>query len=167
MVHLVSAPPNSDEGLLFNVDGAVGAPPATNKREDVLFVQFAIRTWRRNYSGGVLEQDQGLMIASRDVWISGTADSSTIESIREWQLSQKRYFPGTIVDGRVSPMRHGRVSYGGAFGPDLTIMGLNRVLLDATVLDWPRIDRLPECPEELKQMMLRVLGIWTLQRIGG
>lgn len=159
MVHLVAAPPNDNSGLLFNVDGVVGAPPALNKREDVLFVQFAIHVDRRSYTGGIVDEDQGVVSASRDLQVTGFIDDVTIDSIREYQLRQKRYTPGTMVDGRVSPARGDNFSYGGRLGSPLTLITLNDALGSAIRVDWPRIDRIPGCPDELKETVIRLLGL--------
>lgn len=44
MAHLLAPqPPHPELPVFFNVDGVVGAPPADNRREDVMLVQFALK----------------------------------------------------------------------------------------------------------------------------
>lgn len=143
------APQPSDVKLpvFFNVDGVVGANPAQNTREDVLFVQFVFHLIAREPSPST---SPSLLAASKAVKVTGVIDQPTIGAILAFQQSN----PPLATDGRVSPAKVG-YSYGPAF---FTIALLNRSLRNRRPDIWPRIDRMPLCPGELKEMVVRTVA---------
>ena len=153
MAHLMAPQPSHPElPVFFNVDGVVGAAPAVNNREDVLLVQFifnVIATSPRPTT------DPVLLAAARAVRLTGTIDPATITAIRAHQTVDRRISgnPNQVVDGRVSPAKGG-YSYGALW----TIAELNNNLQDRHVNIWPRIDTIPGCPAELRQMVVRAVA---------
>ena len=152
MAHLL-APQRSKPTLpvFFNVDGVVGAAPATNNREDVLLVQFAIATMASTRLPGTSE---AFYQAAKSVKITGSIDNETINAITAMQLEVKRKHPGTIVDGRVSPSSG---TYGYGAGGGSSIVTLNESVQHRNIDVWPRIDKIQNCPAELKQMVVRTV----------
>jgi hypothetical protein len=143
-------PPGFDLPTFFNVDGVVGAAPAQNTREDVLLIQFAFKVMADT---PLAESNSGVLAAARQVKLTGVADAATVAAIRSLQADQKTVNPGTVVDGRVSPAKSG-YAYGGGLW---TIINLNNSIQHRHLDVWPRIDKVPSCPPELKDMVKRVL----------
>jgi hypothetical protein len=149
MAHLVALqPPDPELPVFFNVDAPVGAPPAQNKREDVLLVQFAFKV---NADTAGPKAPPSLIAAAKAVRVTGMIDQETITAIRVLQEELKKGRKETVVDGRVSPAR-GAYGFGGALW---VIVVLNNSLQNSFVDIWPRIDKIPGCPAELKQMVIR------------
>lgn len=153
MAHLFIAQPVITElPVFFNVDGIVGASPAVNNREDVLFVQFALKMIVMHPKPNREE----LISACRNVKVTGNIDSTTINAIIALQTFAKTKLgqTGQVVDGRVSPAKG--YSYGG--GSYWTIVYLNDAIQDFHVDIWPRIDKIPGCPPELHALVLRTVA---------
>ena len=75
MAHLVAPQAALAElPVFFNVDGVVGSPPAENRTEDVLFVQFAFQVIVR-IPKTIPPEDLAVM---RAVSLTGTIDPQTI-----------------------------------------------------------------------------------------
>lgn len=152
MAHLLAPqPPNAQLPVFFNVDGVVGAPPAQNKREDVLLVQFAFKIIG---ASPLAESDPDVVAAAKAVKVTGSIDAATINAIRAQQQSNTKGNPSKVVDGRVSPARGG-YAYGGALW---TIVRLNESLQHRNVGVWPRLDKIAGCPAELKKMVIRTVA---------
>jgi hypothetical protein len=151
MAHLlVPKPLHSFLPVFFNVDGVVGAPPAKNLREDVILVQFAFKVLADNPQG----TPPDVVAAARAVTIDGRIGPITIKAISTYQSGMVRdRNPSIVVDGRVSPAIGG-TSYGGAAW---TIAHLNGTIKKRHINDWPRIDKIPGCPSEIKTMVKRIL----------
>lgn len=151
MAHLVALhPPDRNQPTFFNVDGVVGASPAQNLREDLLLVQFAFSWIASSPTPGTGAK---LAAAAKAVRLTGAIDAATISAIQAMQERRKEQFPGTVVDGRVSPARGG-TSYGGG---RWTIISINDALKFRFRNLWPRIDAIPGCPLELRNMVLRTV----------
>jgi len=155
MAHLLAPKPAEIQlPVFYNVDGVVGARPATNNREDVLLVQFAFYLVGQNPT--TISRD--VAEAARAVTVDGVVDPITINAITTLQRAAKRRagFPSKVVDGRVSPARGGY-----RYGSDVwTIANLNNLMQNLYVNIWPRIDNIPGCPPELKAMVKRqVVGV--------
>ncbi|HJQ57076.1 MAG TPA: peptidoglycan-binding domain-containing protein [Vineibacter sp.] len=150
MAHLfVPLPHDLEIPTCFNVDGAVGKPPAQNLREDVLLVQFLLNTWG-NQPGTRGGQAKPL---ARMVRVTGIIDPVTIDAIVAFQQSD--LMPQATVDGRVSPAK-GR-DYGAAI---YTIVQLNSLVQDRNLAIWPRIDLIPGTHPEIVAMVIRtVVGV--------
>jgi hypothetical protein len=109
MAHLLAPQPSNTElPVFFNVDGVVGASPAQNNREDVLFVQFCFQVIANN---PISTTHAEVLAAAKNVQVTGKIDNATITAIRATQKNKK-----AVVDGRVSPAK-GAYSYGAATGP--------------------------------------------------
>lgn len=150
MAHLL-APQRSKPTLpvFFNVDAAVGAVPAINNREDVLLVQFAFVIMSASQLPGTSLE---FYRAASAVRMTGSIDQITIDAIRALQAEVKKRQPNTIVDGRVSPATG--YGYGAAA---FTIGHLNESIQHRHIEHWPRLDKIPGCPAELKQMVVRTV----------
>jgi hypothetical protein len=158
MAHLL-APEDPDPQLpvFFNVDGAVGAPPAENLPEDVLLVQFMLKDFgtKMGYKSFALLD------------VTGVIDEKTIEAIGQFQRGIRKLGHSQIVDKRISPARRHEYQY--RQGSFWTIVDLNNQFQNFYVDIWPRIDKVPGCPEELKQMVIRQVAGTTsteLQDLG-
>jgi hypothetical protein len=150
MAHLFVPTPYQEElPVFFNVDGAVGAQPAKNNREDVLLIQFAFQVIANN---PIATTHPDFLAACKQVKITGVIDPQTIHAIRQMQL--KNSMPGAIADGRVSPAKVG-VSYGES---TYSIAILMNSLQNRNVDLWPRIDKIPGCPTELQAMVKRTVA---------
>jgi hypothetical protein len=134
--------------VYYNNDGAVGTAPAANHREDVLLVQFAFAAMAAN---PLPDTSMELFRAMCDVKPTGTIDQATINAIRAMQIELKRSQPSTKVDGRVCPADGDHVE--GAF----TIEYLSEAVQQCHIRLWPRIDKIPGCPLELKEMVGRAV----------
>ncbi|MEX2141989.1 MAG: hypothetical protein WD894_22170 [Pirellulales bacterium] len=154
MAHLLIPQP-SDPVLpvFFNVDAVVGAPPASNLREDVLLVQLAFKILALR---PVASTPPTLVAAASAVEITGSIDQATIIAIRKLQETLRdKNGPAQVVDGRVSRAQGG-FSYGG--GSTWTIVQLNNIIQDRHKHIWPRIDKIPGCPGELQKMVVRTVA---------
>lgn len=152
MAHLL-APQGSLPTLpvFFNVDGVVGAAPAANKREDVLLVQFAFTVIAASPTPGSSPEFRQ---AAAAVQMTGTIDNATINAIRATQAEvKKKGQSATVIDGRVSPAKGG-YAYGDA---TWTIVHVNESIQGRNIKIWPRIDQIPSCHPELKQMVVRTV----------
>jgi len=154
MSHMLAPqPPNPELHLFFNVDAAVGAAPAENKKEDVLLVQFAFKVIADSPRPTT---DKGLLAAAKAVRVTGTIDDATINAIRVEQRLMKEENSGQIVDGRVSSARNA-YNYGTGLW---VITVLNHAIATRIPNTWPRIDKIAGCPIELQQMVVRaVVGV--------
>lgn len=149
MVHVLAPrPPNEKLPVFFNVDGVVGAAPARNLREDVMLVQFMFKF---EADGGQVQPPE-LLVAFKKVQVTGTCDGATIAAIRLSQERFKKRNPTTVADGRVSPANG--YSYGGAL---YTIVHYNNIIQARCRDVWPRIDKLPGCPPDLRAAIFRAV----------
>ena len=150
MAYLFAPRPSIDDlPVFFNVDGVVGEAPSENKREDVLLIQFVFDTIGRQPKPTTSPE---VLAAAKAVKPTGAIDKATIEAIRVFQKGTTR--DGAAVDGRVSPAKSG-YSYGCT---TFTIANLNMALHDRAVDVWPRIDKMPTCPQELREMVVRTVA---------
>src|ERR1700752_2576434 len=79
VAHLFAPQPGLTElPVFFNVDGVVGAPPAQNKREDVLLVQFIFETIAKN---PVATTGPEVLAAAKAVQVTGNVDAATVNAI--------------------------------------------------------------------------------------
>ncbi|MDH3378526.1 MAG: hypothetical protein OEQ39_16425 [Gammaproteobacteria bacterium] len=148
-------PPHPQLPVIFNVSGVVGAAPAKNLREDVLLVQFAFKVIA---DLPPRTESPEVAAAAKAVKLTGIADTATINAIRALQQfrADSKHNPSKVVDGRVSPARGG-YNYGAAIW---TIANLNNMVKNRAFDIWPRIDKIPGCPVELRQLVSReVTGV--------
>ena len=151
MAHLFVPQPTSPLlPVFFNVDGVVGNAPAANAREDVLLVQFLLKIIGDTPTA---ESDAAVTAACKQVKVTGVIDSQTIAAITADQTWNKKQSPSTVVDGRVSPAK----GYGYSAGTLWSIAGLNKSCQRRHKGNWPRLDKIAGCPDELKAMVIRVL----------
>ncbi len=152
MAQVMTPQPSDPEiPLFFNVDGVVGAAPAQNLREDVLLVQFCLRTIGDK---PLAQTKPELVAACKQVNVTGVMDAATVNAIRVRQqvakgLSQNS---ATMIDGRVSPAKGGY-----SYGAHWTIVLLNSDLQGRNLDVWPRMDKITGCPPELKTMVTRLV----------
>ncbi len=152
---LAPKPPHHQLPVIFNVNGVVGSSPAQNLREDVLLVQFAFKVIAE-----IPPQTESPQVATaaKAVQLTGNVDAATVNAIRALQQfrADKHQNPGKVVDGRVSPIKGG-YSYGAGIW---TIANLNNMVRNRSLDTWPRIDKIPGCPADLKLMVAReVIGL--------
>jgi len=152
MAHLVAPQAALAElPVFFNVDGVVGAPPAENRTEDVLFVQFAFQVIVRTPK--TIPPDH--LAIMRAVPLTGTINPETIAAITLLQgQARDSVNPGVIVDGRVSPARDG-YRYGP--GRAWSIIMLNNMVQDRSLDVWPRIDKIDGFPGGLQGLVTRTV----------
>ena len=149
MVHVLAPrPPQKFLPVFFNVDGVVGAAPAQNRREDVMLVQFMFKF---EADGGQVKSPE-ILAAFKKVQVTGTCDAATIAAIRLTQERFKKGHPATVADGRVSPANG--YSYGGAL---YTIVDYNNIIQGRCRDVWPRLDKLPGCPPDLRAAIFRAV----------
>jgi hypothetical protein len=74
----------------------VGAPPAENRREDVLLVQFIFTVIA---SAPLPTTDPGVLVAARAVRITGSIDDVTITAIKAQQNSNLKIETPSSTDG--------------------------------------------------------------------
>jgi len=151
MAHIEMTKPR-DEFLpvFYNVDGVVGAPPADNKREDVLLVQFFIVLIGRSPHPDI---PPNVVAAFKAVQLTGVADAQTIAAIKAVQESKRqRGRPNVVVDGRASPAKPG-VAYAPRAVWTIVQLNVESKMLHPDV--WPRIDKIQGCPDDLKKMVER------------
>ena len=150
MAHIEMTKPRSEYlPVFYNVDGVVGAPPADNKREDVLLVQFFIVLIGRSPKPDI---PPNVVAALKAVQLTGVADAQTIAAIKAFQESNRQKRPNAVVDGRASPAKPGMRYAPGALW---TIVQLNFVCKNLHPDVWPRIDKIQGCPDDLKKMVER------------
>jgi len=150
---LAPKPANRQLPIFFNLDSVVGASPAQNLSEDVMFVQFCLR-FAGDHPAGVKSPE--LLPILRAVNPTGAIDTATIEAIRATQQSIKKEFSGTVVDGRVSPA-HGY--FFGSHGA-WTIIHFNNTVQEQCKDLWPRLDKVLGCPAALAAAVIReVVGV--------
>jgi hypothetical protein len=150
VAHLMSPQPSvPDLPVFFNVDGVVGAVPAENRREDVLLVQFLLKIIGDSPEA---TSDPAAVAACKQVKPTGVIDPATVAAITASQQSAKKNNPNVVVDGRISPAKGG-YSYGATW----TVVRLNKSAQKRHKGNWPRIDKIPGCPDELKATVTRVL----------
>lgn len=143
--------PDRELPVFFNLDGVVGASPASNQPEDVLLIQFIFSVMGAN----PLPTTPASMTAIyRAVNVTGVIDAQTIAAIRSEQEDRKKSQPGTVADGRVSPAVGGYFYGGGMY----SIARLNDNLQHRNIGIWPRIDLIPGCPAGLKAMVTRTVS---------
>jgi hypothetical protein len=134
--------------MLFNVDGVVGNRGA-NLPEDVHLVRFLLRKVGQRVPAGTGVDRTPRYLA---VPLHGRCDAATIDGIRAAQEDMREKFPGTVVDGRVSPVRS--LDYGP--GP-WTIVMLNGWIRRHCPEFWPRLQDASECPGPLQEAVKRSL----------
>ena len=145
----VVTPSPSDPQLpvFFNVESRVEKGVAAST-EDVLLVQFLLR----KIGDSALAMDTDKKEAMRNVDPTGVCDDDTVNGITAFQRTIQQKFPGTIVDGKVSPARG--YSYGrGVF----TIVHMQVTIRRLFPKVWPRLHDFKDCPPILQARIPVVL----------
>ncbi len=146
MVHVLGPrPPHANLPIFFNVDSAIGPPPAPNLPDDVMLVQFMIRLIGDNPGGMGASATETF----RQVTPTGIMDPQTLAAIKAIQTLEKKQ-----PDGRVSTAQGYR--YGAVF---YTIVDLNFSIRDRVKFyaTWPNLDKVAGCPPVLQQAIRRAL----------
>lgn len=138
---------DSDLPVFYNVEAVVGSAPAVNQHEDVLLVQFLLRLLKTAFK----KQETRILLATMP--LTGIITQQTIAGIVLIQESIKKSgFPATIIDGRASPARD--YMYGASF---YTIAILNEFVQREHYDLWPRLDKMPEAPAKIRDLVFRIL----------
>ena len=140
------APRPSDPNLpvFFNVDASVGRMGANTSRDDILLVQFLLKTLCNNMTTPKGLAVKPILLLTPQ---TGVIDEATIRSIEAFQGAC-----GTPVDGRVSSAR------GHAYPGNLyTITHLNIKVRGDYRRAYPRLDQIPGCPSGIHDLMNRIL----------
>ncbi len=130
--------------MFFNVDTSVGRGGANSDRNDILLVQFLLKTLSTNVTTPAGQSVRAILAATPQ---TGSVDPLTIRSIEAYQGAKN-----SPVDGRVSSARG--YSYG---AHDYTIVLLNFNVREDHLRVWPRLDQIPNCPGELRQLLPQIL----------
>ena len=147
MAHLLTTK-NKTVPLVFNVDGPVGNNPAQNIKEDVELVQFLLKCYA-NSPSSLSAGDKSLLASLK---CTGSMDAFTSLAIQAVQNHLKKTNPGTVVDGRVSPV----TNISGSYGLDLwTIVALNHGAKKSDPEKWPRLDKFNGCPQRVAELVRR------------
>jgi len=136
---------------IFNVETSVGRNGKNSSSEDILLVQFLLRTVGERVPAATAQAAHTNEVL-RQVPLSGTMDQRTIDGIVAQQQAMKRAMPATVVDGHISPASNYR--YGSGY---FTIVALNAFLRRNLPQVWPRLQDLPNCPAALKVKFAQVL----------
>jgi hypothetical protein len=149
---LVPKHPTSIVPLFFNIDTSVGEKGQNSKQEDIMLVQFMLRTIaetaKSHSSAGEVRR---LRIAK--VPVTGTCDAATIDGIRAWQEGRHDDLPATIIDGRANSARD--VFY--VKEGEWTIADLNGIFRMLFPNIWPRLQDHPKCPIVIKNRVAQIL----------
>jgi hypothetical protein len=144
-------PPDPHISVFFNIETSVGRNGNNTSTEDILLVQFLLKTNGERVPAGTPQGAQANEIM-KQVPLSGTVDQKTIDGIVAHQQNMKSKMPSTVVDGRVSRATH--YLYGGGY---FTIVALNAFLRRHVPQEWPRLQDLPNCPAVLKTKIQQIL----------
>jgi len=137
--------------IFFNIDVSVGKNGNNGNSDDVLLVQFLLKKNGELVPGDTPEGAQANEVMKK-VPLTGQIDQATIDGITAFQTARRREYPGTIVDGRVSPATHYR--YGGHF---FTIAAMNGYIRKFAPQVWPRLHDFSDCPAMLKVKIPQIL----------
>jgi len=149
---LVPKHPTSIVPIFFNIDASVGEKGQNSKQEDILLVQFLLRTIAETAkSSSPAGEARRLRIAK--VPVTGACDSLTIDGIRAWQEGRHDGAAATIVDGRADSARD--VFY--VKEGEWTIADLNGMFRLLFPAQWPRLQDHPKCPPQIKLRMSQLL----------
>ena len=130
--------------LFYNVHATVG-PGATNRRDDVLLVQYFIREIFRGLPSFKSDPFQGGTLA-----VDGVAGKQTFAAILHVQMVQKKLGANIPIDGRIDPPTNEQL-LSTVMHNQYTIIYLNKGFKRARVNDWPRVSQASDCPAELRQ----------------
>jgi hypothetical protein len=134
--------------IFFNVDNKVGKA-SPNGAEDVALVSFMLK---RIASSPKLGPDVKAAIVKVKV---GVADQALTDAIAAVQRHMQAKSPHQVVDGWVSKAPPGATYAGGTTG--FLICQLNYELAKTHAEQWPRLDKMPECPPAVATLVKRVL----------
>jgi hypothetical protein len=151
-MHVVAPKPADPKlPIFFNVTASVGQSGSNSNADDILLVQFFLRSIAEGVAatkpGGEARRQRMLKVP-----FSGSADALTIDGIRAWQEGAKLDFPNTVVDGKVS-VAQGYL-YGGAMW---TITHMNAAFRSTFPKIWPKLQDHALCPPALKLRVKQVL----------
>src|SRR5262245_19751088 len=144
-------PMNRGIPIFFNIDASVGKNGSNGNSDDVLLVQFLLKKNGELVPGVTPEGAQANEVMKK-VPLTGQIDQATIDGITAFQAARKREYPGTIVDGRVSPAT--QYMYGGHF---FTIAAMNGYIRKFAPQVWPRLHDFSDCPAILKVKIPQIL----------
>ena len=134
---------------LYTVDQPVGAG-GTNRRDDVLLVQFFLRVAMENSAGSVGYIPPG----EQPISIDGSCGSQTNRYIKFYQEEGNRRNPGilTTTEGRIDPVTSGN-AYGAISHKFYTILALNITYRNCRGIMIADIRKDPLFPAELSKSL--------------
>ena len=146
-MHVFAPKPAQDDfQMFFNVDQSVGQNGSNTNSDDILLVQFFIKTLG-NQLPPTTPEGRRRKERAMNVPLTGRVDAATIDGIRAFQ----EITTGT-PDGRVSVARG--YSYGAGYW---TIAELNASIRDHFRRVWPRLQDIPGCPNAIASRVSKIL----------
>lgn len=146
---LAPKPMNTEAPIFFNLDSSVGQNGNNSNPDDIMLVQFLIRTSaERNITNVGRDRIQRML----KVVIDGNCGPLTIDGIRAVQETVRDFKPATTVDGRASVAKG--YQYGGGV---YTIVALNASFRRRYPEMWPRLQNHPMCPPRLSTAIVNIL----------
>ncbi len=145
MAHVLTPKPSDSKMPVFiNVDTSVGRNGDNSNREDILLVQFMLKALTNNMTTPKGKIIKPILLETPQ---TGIVDRATILSIELFQRAI-----GHPVDGRISSARG--YSYGIRW---FTIAELNVKVRADFRQAFPRLDQIPGCPGELRNLINRIM----------
>lgn len=149
---LVPKHPTSIVPIFFNIDASVGEKAQNSNPEDILLVQFLLRTLAESATSssptGETRRQRILKVP-----VTGVCDALTVDGIRAWQEGRHDGSRATVVDGRADSARD--VFY--VKDGEWTIADLNGMFRMLFPNIWPRLQDHPKCPPPIKLRMSQLL----------
>jgi hypothetical protein len=149
---LVPKHPTSIVPIFFNIDTSVGEKGQNSNPEDILLVQFLLRTLAESATSssptGETRRQRLLKVP-----VTGVCDNLTVDGIRAWQEGRHDGSRASIVDGRADSARD--VFY--VKDGEWTIADLNGMFRMLFPNIWPRLQDHPKCPPAIKLRMSQLL----------
>lgn len=153
VVMLASNPIEPRLPIIFNVEGAVGAAPATNNPDDVMLVKAFLRRLGVSHGPRI---DAATEAALKAVTLDASPDASLVAAIKAYQLNLKKNRPAVVADGRVSP------ASGGYHYSETTVWSIVQLNFDMKgdpVFNrfWPCIHLATICPPNVKAIVKKAI----------
>jgi|SRR5579871_517710 len=142
--------------VYYNVDAAVG-DGCPNQREDVLLVQYLLKTAMTLPQFADLPGTAGKNTSSAVV-VDGQWDKEWYVYLRNFQHLVKMHGHSVYVDGRVDPVPLGDRWTGSISQTQYTILYLNNAYAAAHPGDISRLALAGDCPAELSHLKVRFAG---------
>lgn len=139
--------------LYYDVNFAVG-PGATNKRDDVLLVQYFLRECFLKHSSFKTNPFPKGVVA-----VDGIAGQQTFAAILHFQKAAKARGSPVALDGRVDPPV-GEKATGSISQTQYTILLLNSAFKQCRPQDWSHVSQAGDCPSDLRPLLREPTWNW-------